>query len=151
MNINFDLDFGKFFRKFKRHKTLFDDVSAIEAKEIIFSMIDDFMVIVSNENFSKSMKECFGDCTVPAGLTPKQYWDEIGGNDRLARFMRSVTNYAYEPVLRILAKMFCTPYEDYCKKSINKISKDLLRFAKSPFFSFFFSVVTSAKVKSSIS
>ena len=129
----------------KRRKTLFDNVSAIEAKDIIFSMIDDFMVIVSNDNLSKSIKECFGELKLPEGKTPKQYFEEINGNQKIANFLKSVMNYAYEPMLRILAKCFCTPYEKYTKKSINQISKDLLKFAKSPFFSFFISAVMSAK------
>ena len=130
-----------------RKKTLFDGVSAIEAKDIIFSMIDDFMVIVSNDNLSQSIKECFGELTLPEGKTPKQYFEEINGNQKIADFLKSVMNYAYEPLLRILAKCFCTPYEEYCKKSINEISKDLLYFAKSPFFGFFMSAVTSIKVR----
>lgn len=130
-----------------KKKTLFDNVSAMEAKKIIFSMIDDFMVIVSNDNMQKSIKECFGELKLPEGKTPKQYFEEINGNERIANFMKSVMNYAYEPLLSILAKCFCTPYEKYCKKTINEISKDLLRFAKSPFFSFFISAVTSAKVR----
>ena len=55
-------------------------------------------------------------------------------------------NYAYEPLLRILAKLFCTPYERYCKKSLNEIGKDLMTFAKSPFLGFFMSAIMSAKV-----
>ena len=128
-------------------KTLFDNVSALEAKEIIFSMIDDFMVIVSNENLAQSIKECFGELKIPAGKTPKQYFEEINGNEKIANFMKSVMNYAYEPLLSILAKVFCTPYEKYCKKSINQISKDLLKFAKSPFFGFFMSAVMSVRVR----
>lgn len=128
-------------------KTLFDNISVIEAKPIIESMIDDFMTIVSNDNMSKSIKECFGDLTVPAGKTAKQYFNEINGNERICNFLKSVMNYAYEPLLRILAKLFCTPYKKYCKKSINQIGKDLMVFAKSPFFAFFISAVMSAKVK----
>lgn len=131
----------------KRRKTLFDDVSALEAKEIIFSMIDDFMVIVSNDNLSQSIKECFGELKLPEGKTPKQYFEEINGNEKIANFLKSVMNYAYEPMLRILAKLFCTPYEKYVKKSINQISKDLLKFAKSPFFGFFMSAIISPKVR----
>ena len=41
---------------FKKRKTLFDNVSVIEAKPIIESMIDDFMVIVSNDNMNKALK-----------------------------------------------------------------------------------------------
>lgn len=130
-----------------KQKTLFDNVPAIEAKAIIFSMIDDFMVIVSNDNLSQSIKECFGELKIPEGKTPKQYFEEINGNEKIANFLKSVMNYAYEPLLKLLAKLFCTPYEKYCKKSINQISKDLLKFAKSPFFSFFISAVTSVKVK----
>lgn len=128
-------------------KTLFDNVSVIEAKPIIESMIDDFMTIVSNDNMSKSIKECFGDITVPSGKTAKQYFNEINGNERICNFLKSVMNYAYEPLLRILAKLFCTPYEKYCKKNINKISKDLIKFAKSPFFGFFTSAIISIKAK----
>lgn len=128
-----------------KKKTLFDNVSALEAKEIIFSMIDDFMVVVSNDNLSQSIKDCFGDLKLPEGKTPKQYFEEINGNEKIANFMKSVMNYAYEPLLRILAKCFCTPYNKYCKKTINEISKDLLYFAKSPFFAFFTSAVMSAK------
>jgi hypothetical protein len=130
-----------------KKKTLLDGVSALEAKEIIFSMIDDFMVIVSNDNLSQSIKECFGELKIPEGKTPKQYFEEINGNQKIADFLKSVMNYAYEPLLRILAKCFCTPYEKYSKKSLNEIGKDLLRFAESPFFSFFISAVTSAKAK----
>jgi hypothetical protein len=130
-----------------KKRTLFDNVSALEAKNIIFSMIDDFMVIVSNDNLSQSIKECFGELKLPEGKTPKQYFEEINGNERIANFLKSVMNYAYEPLLRILAKCFCTPYEKYCKKSINQISKDLLQFSKSPFFSFFMCAVTSGKVR----
>lgn len=130
-----------------KKKTLFDNVSAIEAKNIIFSMIDDFMVIVSNDNLSQSIKECFGELKIPEGKTPKQYFEEINGNQKIANFLKSVMNYAYEPLLRILAKMFCTPFEEYSKKSINQISKDLIKFAKSPFFGFFMSAVMSAKVR----
>jgi hypothetical protein len=128
-------------------KTLFDNVSALEAKPIIESMIDDFMVIVSNDNLSQSIKECFGELTIPKGKTPKQYFEEINGNQMIADFIKSVMNYAYEPLLRILAKLFCTPYEKYCKKSLNEICKDLIYFAKSPFFSFFTSAIMSVKVK----
>lgn len=128
-------------------KTLFDNVSVLEAKPIIESMIDDFMVIVSNDNMSKSIKECFGELKIPEGKTPKQFFNEINGNERIANFLKSVMNYAYEPLLRILAKLFCTPYEKYTKKSLNQIGKDLMIFAKSPFFSFFISAIMSAKVK----
>lgn len=127
-------------------KTLFDNVSVIDAKPIIESMIDDFMEIVSNDNMSKSIKDCFGDLTIPDGKTPKQFFNEINGNDRICNFLKSVMNYAYEPLLRILAKLFCTPYEKYCKKSLNEIGKDLMRFAKSPFLGFFMSAVMSQKV-----
>lgn len=136
----------KIFRIFKR-KTIFDNVPAIEAKKIIFSMIDDFMVIVSNDNLSQSIKDCFGELKIPECKTPKQYFEEINGNQKIADFLKSVMNYAYEPLLRILAKCFCMEYEEYCQKSINQISRDLIRFAKSPFFSFFMSAVMSAKVK----
>ena len=127
-------------------KTLFDNVSVIEAKPIIESMIDDFMAIVSNDNMAKSIKECFGDLTIPKGKTPKQYFNEIGGNERICNFMKSVMGYAYEPLLRILAKLYCTPYEKYCKKTLNEIGKDLQRFAKSPFLGFFTSAIMSGKV-----
>ena len=127
-------------------KTLFDNISVIEAKPIIESMIDDFMAIVSNDNMSKSIRECFGELTIPQGKTPKQYFNEIGGNERICNFMKSVMGYAYEPLLRILAKLYCTPYEKYCKKTLNEIGKDLQRFAKSPFLAFFTSAVMSARV-----
>jgi hypothetical protein len=130
-----------------KKKTLFDNVSVIEAKPIIESMIDDFMCIVSNDNMSKAIKDCFGELKIPEGKTPKQYFNEIDGNARIANFMKSVMGYAYEPLLRILSKLFCMPYEKYCKKSINEISKDLIKFAKSPFFGFFISAIMSAKVK----
>lgn len=130
-----------------KKKTLFDNVPAIEAKQIIFDMIDDFMVIVNNDNLSQSIKECFGDLKIPEGKTPKQYFDEINGNAMIANFLKSVMNYAYEPMLRILAKVFCAPYEKYSRKTINQISKDLLRFSKSPFFAFFTSAVMSVKVR----
>lgn len=132
-------------RVFKR-KTLFDNVSVLEAKPIIESMIDDFMLIMSHEKMSQSIKECFGELKLPEGKTPRQYFNEINGNEKIANFLKSVMNYAYEPLLRILAKLFCEDYEVYTKKSINAISKDLLTFAKSPFFSFFISAVMSAKV-----
>lgn len=130
-----------------RKKTLFDNVSIIEAKPIIESMIDDFMIIVSNDNMSKAIKDCFGELKIPEGKTPKQFFNEIDGNTRIANFLKSVMNYAYEPLIRILSKLFCMEYEKYCKKSINEISKDLIRFAKSPFFSFFMSAIISVKVK----
>lgn len=129
-----------------KRKTLFDNVSVIEAKPIIESMIDDFMTIVSNDNMAKSIKECFGELEIPEGKTPKQYFDEINGNEKICNFLKSVMNYAYEPLLRILSKLFCTPYDKYCKKSLNEIGKDLMQFAKSPFFGFFMSAVTSRKV-----
>lgn len=127
-------------------KTLFDNVSVIEAKPIIESMIDDFMAIVSNDNMSKAIKDCFGELKIPDGKTPKQFFNEINGNERICNFLKSVMNYAYEPLLRILAKLFCTPYEKYCKKSLNEIGKDLMIFAKSPFLGFFTSAVMSARV-----
>lgn len=130
-----------------KKKTLFDNVSVLEAKPIIESMIDDFMVIVSNDNMSKAIKDCFGELKLPEGKTPKQYFDEINGNERIANFLKCVMSYAYEPLLRILSKLFCEKYKKYCKKSINKISKDLIRFAKSPFFGFFTSAVISVKVR----
>lgn len=130
-----------------KKKTLFDNVSVIEAKPIIESMIDDFMVIISNENMSKAIAECFGELKIPENKTPKQYFKEIDGNARIANFLKCVMSYAYEPLLRILSNLFCEDYAAYCKKSINKISKDLLKFAKSPFFSFFMSAVVSVKVK----
>ena len=129
-----------------KKKTLFDNVSVIEAKPIIESMIDDFMVIVSNDNMSKAIKDCFGELKIPEGKTPKQFFNEIDGNARIANFLKSVMSYAYEPLLKILSKLFCTEYEKYCKKSINEISKDLLKFAKSPFFNFFMSAIMSGKV-----
>lgn len=128
-------------------KTLFDNVSVIEAKPIIESMIDDFMAIVSNDNMSKSIKECFGDLKIPEGKTPKQFFNEINGNERIGNFLKSVMNYAYEPLLRILSKLFCTPYDKYCKKSLDEIGKDLMQFAKSPFLGFFMSAIMSGKVK----
>lgn len=131
---------------FKR-KTLFDNVSVIEAKPIIESMIDDFMIIISDDNMSKAIKDCFGELKLPEGKTPKQYFKEIDGNARIANFLKAVMNYAYEPLIRILSKLFCVKYEKYCKKSINDISKDLIKFAKSPFFGFFTSAVMSASLK----
>ena len=128
-------------------KTLFDNVSVLEAKPIIESMIDDFMIIVSNENMSKAIKECFGELKIPEGKTPKQYFNEIDGNSKIANFLKSIMNYAYEPLIRILAKLFCTPYEKYSKKSLDAVAKDLMVFAKSPFFSFFMSAIISAKVR----
>lgn len=128
-------------------KTLFDNVSVLEAKPIIESMIDDFMIIVSNDNMSKAIKECFGELKIPEGKTPKQFFNEINGNQRIANFLKSVMNYAYEPLLRILAKLFCMPYEKYTKKTLNQIGKDLMTFAKSPFFGFFMSAIMSARVK----
>lgn len=128
-------------------KTLFDNVSVLEAKPIIESMIDDFMTIVSNDNMSKSIKECFGELKIPEGKTPKQFFNEINGNQRIANFLKSVMNYAYEPLIRILAKLFCMPYDKYAKKSLNEIGKDLMKFAKSPFFGFFMSAIMSVKVK----
>ena len=130
-----------------KKKTLFDNVSVIEAKPIIESMIDDFMTIISNDNMSKAIKDCFGELKIPEGKTPKQFFNEIDGNARISKLLKAVMNYAYEPVIRILSKLFCTPYEKYCKKTINQISKDLLVFAKSPFFGFFMSAVMSVKVK----
>lgn len=130
-----------------KKKTLFDNISVIEAKPIIESMIDDFMIIISNDNMSKAIKECFGELKLPEGKTPKQYFKEIDGNARIANFLKAVMNYAYEPLIRILSKLFCTKYEKYCKKSINEISKDLIKFAKSPFFAFFTSAVMSASLK----
>lgn len=138
--------FAKLKRKLRRRKTLFDNVSVIEAKPIIESMIDDFMAIISNDSMSKAIKECFGEIQVPAGKTPKQYFDEINGNERISNFLKAVMGYAYEPLLRILSKLFCVEYEEYIQKSINEISKDLIKFAKSPFFSFFISAIMSAKV-----
>ena len=130
-----------------KKKTLFDNVSVIEAKPIIESMIDDFMTIISNDNMSKAIKDCFGEMKIPEGKTPKQFFNEIDGNARIANFLKAVMGYAYEPLIRILSKLFCMPYEKYCKKTINQISKDLLVFAKSPFFGFFMSAIMSAKVK----
>lgn len=131
----------------KKVKTLFDNISVIEAKPIIESMIDDFMTIISNDNMSKAIKDCFGDLKVPADKTLKQYFNEIDGNARIGNFMKCVMSYAYEPLVRILSKLFCTDYEKYCKKSINAISKDLIIFAKSPFFAFFTSAVMSVRVR----
>lgn len=130
-----------------KKKTLFDNVSVIEAKPIIESMIDDFMIIISNDNMSKAIKDCFGELKIPEGKTPKQFFNEIDGNARIANFLKSVMDYAYEPLIRILAKLFCTPYEKYAKKSLNQIGKDLMKFAKSPFLGFFISAIMSAKVK----
>ena len=130
-----------------KKKTLFDNVSVLEAKPIIESMIDDFMIIISNDNMSKAIAECFGELKIPENKTPKQYFKEIDGNARITNFLKSVMSYAYEPVLRILSKLFCEDYDKYCKKSINKIIKDLIIFAKSPFFSFFTSAIISEKVK----
>lgn len=130
-----------------KKKTLFDNVSVIEAKPIIESMIDDFMTIISNDNMSKAIKDCFGELKLPEGKTPKQFFNEINGNERIANFLKAVMGYAYEPLLSILSKLFCVPYEKYCKKSINEISKDLIKFAKSPFFGFFMSAIMSAKVR----
>jgi hypothetical protein len=130
-----------------KKKTLFDNVSVIEAKPIIESMIDDFITIISNDNMSKAIKDCFGELKLPEGKTPKQFFNEINGNARIANFLKAVMGYAYEPLIAILSKLFCVPYEKYCKKSINEISKDLIRFAKSPFFGFFMSAIMSAKVR----
>lgn len=130
-----------------KKKTLFDNVSVIEAKPIIESMIDDFMTIISNDNMSKAIKDCFGELKIPEGKTPKQFFNEIDGNARISKFLKAVMNYAYEPLISILAKLFCTPYEKYCKKTINQISKDLIVFAKSPFFGFFMSAIMSVRVK----
>lgn len=130
-----------------KKKTLFDNVSVIEAKPIIESMIDDFMTIISNDNMSKAIKDCFGELKIPEGKTPKQFFNEIDGNARISKFLKAVMNYAYEPVIRILSKLFCMEYEKYCKKTINEISKDLLKFAKSPFFGFFMSAIMSVKVR----
>ena len=130
---------------FKR-KTLFDNVSVIEAKPIIESMIDDFMIIISNDNMSKAIKDCFGELKLPEGKTPKQFFNEINGNERIANFLKSVMNYAYEPLIKILAKLFCMPYEKYAKKSLNEIGKDLIKFSKSPFLGFFISAIMSRKV-----
>lgn len=130
-----------------KQKTLFDNISVIEAKPIIESMIDDFMIIINEDNMSKAIKDCFGELKLPEGKTPKQYFKEINGNARIANFLKAVMNYAYEPLIRILSKLFCTKYEKYSKKSINKISKDLIKFAKSPFFAFFTSAVMSASLK----
>lgn len=128
-------------------KTLFDNVSVIDAKPIIESMIDDFMDIVSSDNMSKAIKDCFGELKLPEGKTPKQYFNEINGNERISNFLKAVMGYAYVPLLRILSKLFCMPYEKYCKRTINQISKDLIKFAKSPFFGFFMSAIMSVKVK----
>lgn len=133
--------------RFFRRKNLFDNISVIEAKPIIESMIDDFMAIISHEKMSQSIKECFGELKLPEGKTPRQYFNEINGSEKISNFLKSVMNYAYEPLLRILSKLFCEPYEVYTKRSINQISKDLLTFSKSPFFSFFISAVMSAKAK----
>lgn len=130
-----------------KKKTLFDNVSVIEAKPIIENMIDDFMEIISNDNMSKAIKDCFGELKIPEGKTPKQFFNEINGNARIGNFLKAIMGYAYEPLLSILSKLFCTPYEKYCKKSINEISKDLIKFAKSPFFGFFMSAIMSAKVR----
>ena len=129
-----------------KKKTLFDNVSVIEAKPIIENMIDDFMTIVSNENMNKAIKDCFGELKIPEGKTLKQFFNEIDGNARIAIFLKAVMGYAYVPFLRILSKLFCTEYDKYCKKSINEISKDLIVFAKSPFFGFFMSAIMSRKV-----
>lgn len=129
-----------------KKKTLFDNVSVIEAKPIIESMIDDFMIIVSNDNMSKAIKDCFGELKIPEGKTPKQFFNEIDGNARIANFLKTVMSYAYEPLIKILSKLFCVPYEKYAKRTINQISKDLMVFSKSPFFSFFTSAIMSAKV-----
>ena len=130
-----------------KKKTLFDNVSVIEAKPIIESMIDDFMTIISNDNMSKAIKDCFGELKIPEGKTPKQFFNEIDGNARISKFLKAVMNYAYEPLIRILSKLFCMEYEKYCKKTINEISKDLLKFAKSPFFGFFMSAIISIRVR----
>ena len=126
---------------------MFDNVSVIEAKPIIESMIDDFMTIISNDNMSKAIKDCFGELKIPEGKTPKQFFNEIDGNARISKFLKAVMNYAYEPVIKILSKLFCMEYEKYCKKTINEISKDLLKFAKSTFFGFFMSAIMSVKVR----
>lgn len=132
---------------FFKKKTLFDNVSVIDAKPIIESMIDDFMIIVSNDNMNKAIKDCFGELKLPEGMTPKQYFKEINGNERISNFLKSVMRYAYEPLLGILSKLFCTRYEKYCKRTINQISKDLIKFAKSPFFGFFTYAIISAREK----
>ena len=130
-----------------KKKTLFDNVSVIEAKPIIESMIDDFMTIISNDNMSKAIKDCFGELKIPEGKTPKQFFNEIDGNARISKFLKAVMNYAYEPVIKILSKLFCMEYEKYCKKTIKQISKALLKLAKSPFFGFFMSAIMSVKVR----
>lgn len=127
-------------------RTLFDNVSVLEAKPIIESMIDDFMIIVSNDNMSKAIKDCFGELKIPEGKTPKQFFNEINGNERIANFLKSVMNYAYEPLISVLAKLFCMPYEKYAKKSLNEVGKDLKKFAKSPFLGFFISAIMSRRV-----
>lgn len=137
----------KFFKKEEKVKTLFDNVSAIEAKPIIDSLIDDFMIIVGSDNMQKCIKECFDFPNIPENKTPKQWFEEQGGNERISRFLKAIMDYAYEPILRILSKCFCAPYDEYCKKTLNEISKDLLKFAKSPFFSLFMSAVMSARVR----
>ena len=130
-----------------KKKTLFDNVGVLEAKPVIESIIDDFIIIVSNDNMKKAIAECFGELKIPEGKTPKQFFNEINGNERIANFLKSIMSYAYAPLIRILAKLFCMPYKKYAKKSLNEIGKDLKKFAKSPFFGFFISAIMSVKVK----
>lgn len=133
--------------KLFKKKTLLNGVSCIEAKEILYSIIDDAHIIMSNDNLTKSIKACFGENIIPQGKTPKQYFKEIDGDKKLADFFKSIMDYAYEPALRILAKIFCTPYEKYCKKTLEDVCKDLMKFIKSKHFGFFMSAIISPKAR----
>lgn len=129
-------------------KTIFSTKPILEAKNDLYKIIDDVMVIVSDRNMAKAIDECFGKLEIPEGKNLRDFYNEIDGNGRICNFVKYVMDYALEPLIRVLSVVFCTPFEKYSKKSINAISKDLIKFSKSPFFAFFTSAIMSGiKVK----
>ena len=114
-------------KKTETIKNIFN-ISSEEAKIYLASIIKDVKTIVENEKFIEFTKRV----KVPENATTKEFEQLVNKvvPNKVYNFLMVFIDDCYDEVRRILSAIFVTDFEEYKKKSLEDMCKDISTLSK---------------------
>ena len=109
-------------KKTETIKNIFN-ISSEEAKVYLASITKDVKTIVENEKFIEFTKRV----KVPENATTKEFEQLV---NKVYNFLMVFIDDCYDEVRRILSAIFVTDFEEYKKKSLEDMCKDISTLSK---------------------
>ena len=103
-------------------------ISSEEAKSYLASIIRDVKTIMENEKFIEFTKRV----KVPENATTKEFEQLVNKvvRNKVYNFLMVFIDDCYDEVRRILSAIFVTDFEEYKKKSLEYMCKDISTLSK---------------------